>query len=161
MADENNNHGKNENGTLTAQIEQTERRLWDRQVRAHIHTEALIKDLKRELASPSTLLLASELGFIVGELTKKRPAKAEPVTADKEVDSVSRAEATPLKEALDFGSLLIALFHALPPTWVMETFHPEAEEEVPKPEAKPAAETEKPKAGVDLSKSGRSASAPR
>ncbi|MBL1263579.1 hypothetical protein [Candidatus Methylomicrobium oryzae] len=159
MTDQNNNHRKEDNGTLTAKIEETERRLWNRQLSTHIHTDALIKDLRRELASPTTLLLASELGFIVGELTK-RPSKPEHAAADREVDgvSLSRAEATPLKEALDFGSLLITLFHALPPTWILETFHP-AEEET-KPKTEPAA-AGKPKAGVELSKSGKSAFASR
>jgi hypothetical protein len=155
MADYTHHHPEEDHGTLTAQIEETERRLWDRQLRAHIHTNVLIKDLKRELASPTTLLLASELGFILGELTK-RPSKSAPATADGKSEGVSHLEATPLKEALDFGSLLITLFNALPPAWIMETFHPEAEK-ASKPGAKSAAyEAEKPKAGgVDLSKSGR------
>jgi hypothetical protein len=157
-ADPNNQHEEYA-GTLTTQIEETERRLWDRQLRAHIHTNALIKDLKQEMASPAILLLASELGFIVGELTK-RPSKSEQAAAGREdAEVVARADVTPLKEALDFGSLLIALFRALPPTWIMETFHPE--EEAQRPKTEPAAAVEQPKAGVDLSKSGRSPSALR
>ncbi|EIC28523.1 MULTISPECIES: hypothetical protein [Methylomicrobium] len=149
MADRNYHHRKEDNGTLTARIEETERRLLDRQLSTHVHTGALIKDLRHELASPTTLLLVSELGFIVGELTKKRPSKPEYAAADKAIEGALRAEATPLKEALDFGSLLIALFHALPPAWIMETFHP-AEEEA-KPKTEPAAVAGKPEAGVELS----------
>lgn len=145
-----NNHRKEDAGTLTAKIQETERRLWDRQLRAHVHTNALIKDLKKELASPTTLLLASELGFIVGELTK-RPQKSEQISADHDHEGVSRADTTPLKEALDFSSLLITLFNALPPTWIMETFHPEKEDGSTQ-KTQTVAESPRPKARVDLSK---------
>jgi hypothetical protein len=141
-----NNHGKEDSGTLAAQIQETERQLMVRQHYAHIHANTLVMDLKQEMASPTTLLLASEFGFILGELTK-RPSKYERQAAKKEADGTSHDEISPLKEALDIGSLVAALYQAIPLAWIMDTFHPEDA-----PLAGSAATVKNPKAKVDLTK---------
>lgn len=141
-----NNHGKEDSGTLAGQIQETERQLMKRQHYAHIHANTLVMDLKQEMASPTTLLLASELGFIVGELTK-RPSKKERQITKKDTDGISQADISPLKEALDIGSLVAALYQAIPLAWIMDTFHPQDA-----PIAGSAATVKNPKAKVDLTK---------
>lgn len=122
----NNNHLKEYSGTLAAQIEETERQLMIRRQRAHIHADALLRDLQKEMTSATSLVLASEVGFILGELTK-RPAKSERKTASQEGNHTSHAadEVSPLKEALDLGSLLAAIYQAVPLAWIVDTFHPQ------------------------------------
>lgn len=142
-----NNHGKEDSGTLAAQIRETERRLMKRQHYAHIHANALVMDLKQEMASPTTLLLVSELGFIVGELTKRPSKKEERQTAKKDTDGLLQADVSPLKEALDIGSLVAALYQAIPIAWIMDTFHPQDA-----PIAGSTVAVKNPKARVDLTK---------
>jgi hypothetical protein len=142
-----NNHGNGNSGTLAAQIEETERQLVQRQQYVQIHADTFIRNLRREMASPTTLLLASELGFIVGELTK-RPSKKERQTAQKDIAGISHADdISPLKEALDIGSLVTTLYQALPLALIMDTFHPQ---EAPK--AGSSAAVKSPAAKVDLTK---------
>jgi hypothetical protein len=137
-----NNHGNGDSGTLAAQIEETERQLVERRHDAQVHADTFIRDLRREMTSPTTLLLASELGFIVGELTK-RPSKKERQAAQKDTDGVSTADdISPLKEVMDIGSLVAALYQAVPLAWIIETFHPQ---EAPKAGSAAAAK-------VDLTK---------
>jgi hypothetical protein len=120
-----NNHGNGDSGTLAAQIEETERQLVERRHDAQVHADTFIRDLRREMTSPTTLLLASELGFIVGELTK-RPSKKERQAAQKDTDGVSTVDdISPLKEVMDIGSLVAALYQAVPLAWIIDTFHPQ------------------------------------
>lgn len=144
----NHHHLKEYSGTLAAQIEETERQLMLKQYRAHIHADKLIRDLQKEMTSTTSLVLASEVGFILGELTK-RPAKSERKTASQDSDHTSHAdEVSPLKEALDLGSLLAAIYQAVPLAWIVDTFHPQGTPA----QAGSAAGVKAPTAKVDLYK---------
>jgi hypothetical protein len=145
----NNNHGNGNSGTLAAQIEETEHQLVQRQHYVQIHADTFIRDLRREMASPTTLLLASEFGFILGELTKRPSPHAGPA-AKKEADggSTSHEEISPLKEALDIGSLVTTLYQALPLALIMDTFHPQDAPQA----GSSAAAVKNTKAKVDLTK---------
>lgn len=143
-----NNHGNGNSGTLAAQIEETEHQLVQRRHYVQIHADTFIRDLRREMASPTTLLLASEFGFILGELTKHPSLHAGPA-AKKEADvSTSHEEISPLKEALDIGSLVTTLYQALPLALIMDTFHPQ---DAPQ-SGSSAAAVKNTKAKVDLTK---------
>ena len=72
-----NNHRRENFRDLPAEIRETELQLLDRQHQVHVHTHTLVRNLKKELASPAALLLAGELGFILGELTRSPPKKQE------------------------------------------------------------------------------------
>jgi hypothetical protein len=122
----NNSHRNGNSGTLTSQIQEIERQIMHRHHYAHLHTDALVRDLQKEMTSATTLLLASELGFIVGELTK-RPPKNERQSAKPDTDGKLQAEVTPLEEALDLSTLLLGLYRALPWGWIIDTFHPTEE----------------------------------
>lgn len=148
LGKKNNNHLKEYSGTLAAQIEETERQLMIRQRRAHIHADTLFRDLQKEMTSPTTLVVASEVGFILGELTR-RPSESERKTANRESDHASRADkASPLKEALDLGSLLAAIYQAVPLAWIVDTFHPQET----RTKAGSAAGVKAPPSRVDLYK---------
>lgn len=143
-----NNHGNGNSGTLAAQIEETEHQLVQRRHYVQIHADTFIRDLRREMASPTTLLLASEFGFILGELTKRPSLHAGPA-AKKEADgSTSHEEISPLKEALDIGSLVTTLYQALPLALIMDTFHPQDAPQA----GSSAAAVKNTKAKVDLTK---------
>jgi hypothetical protein len=127
-----NNHRRENFDNLPDEIRETERQLLDRQHRIHVHTGTLVRDLRKELASPAALLLAGELGFIIGELTKK-PAKKEEFSADRKAATKDTGGASfsavisPLKTVLGLQNLTPELYQALPLglVWLMDTFHPE------------------------------------
>ncbi|WAK03915.1 hypothetical protein [Methylobacter sp. YRD-M1] len=120
--------GKNSNpkeslSVLNAQIEETERKIMDRQHNVQVRTDTLVRDLQYEATLPTTLLLASEVGFIVGELTKPS-AKKERQTA-KQAHARSAADVTPLKKAMNYMSLAQNLYQTLPLVWILDTLFPE------------------------------------
>jgi hypothetical protein len=115
----NNNHGKENLAALNARIEETEQRIMDWQRIVHVRTDVLVKDLRHEMTLPTTLLLAGEVGFIVGELTKRPAKKERPTGAKSDVDE------RPLKKAMNFMSVAHNLYQALPLVWIMDTFFPE------------------------------------
>ncbi|MGJ0485221.1 MAG: hypothetical protein ACR65R_11950 [Methylomicrobium sp.] len=146
----NNNHLTDYSGTIASQIEEAEHRIMLRQYRAHIHADRLLKDLQKEMTSATTLVLASEVGFILGELTK-RPVKSERKTASQGGNHTSHAdEVSPLKEALDLGSLLAAIYQAVPLAWIVDTFYPQ--ETTAPTKAGSAAGVKAPAPKVDLYK---------
>lgn len=124
------NHLRENSGNLTDEIRETELQIIDRQHRAQVHANRLVRDLRKELASPATLILAGGLGFIIGELTKGPSKKKEGSTASnkrRESESTSFAAAvTPLIKVLGLQNLAPSLYQALPLAvmWIMDTFHP-------------------------------------
>jgi hypothetical protein len=115
----NNNHGKENLAALNARIEETEQRIMDWQRIVHVRSDVLVKDLRHEMTLPTTLLLAGEVGFILGELTKRPAKKERPAGAKSDVDE------RPLKKAMNFMSVAHNLYQALPLVWIMDTFFPE------------------------------------
>lgn len=97
---------------LTAQIEAIEQRVLNRQHAISVRTPLLVRKIHQQLIAPGSLLLASSIGFIFGELTKSCSS------ADK-----SRAvETSPLTTALNLFISLHTLYMALPVAWIMKIF---------------------------------------
>lgn len=118
-----NNNRKENLSVLNAQIKETERQIMDRQHYVQVRTDTLVRDLRYEATLPTTLLLAGEVGFIVGELTKPS-LKKEQQTA-KQAYARSEADVTPLKKAMNFVSLAQNLYQTLPLVWILDTLFPE------------------------------------
>jgi hypothetical protein len=118
-----NNNRKESLSVLSTQIKEAERQIMDRQHRVQVRTDALVRDLRYEATLPTTLLLASEVGFIVGELTKPS-LKKEQQTA-KQAYARSGADVAPLKKAMNFISQAQKLYQALPLVWILDTLFPE------------------------------------
>lgn len=118
-----NNNRKESLSVLNTQIKEAERQIMDRQHRVQVRTDALVRDLRYEATLPTTLLLASEVGFIVGELTKPS-LKKERQTA-KQAYARSGADAAPLKKAVNFMSQAQKLYQTLPLVWILDILFPE------------------------------------
>jgi hypothetical protein len=97
---------------LTTQIEAVEQRVLNRQQTISVRTTLLIFKIQGQLTAPRTLLLASSIGFIFGELTKSCGSAAK----SKSV------ETSPLTTTLNLVVSLHALYMALPVAWIMKTF---------------------------------------
>ncbi|MGZ8187794.1 MAG: hypothetical protein ACXWTP_10560 [Methylosarcina sp.] len=126
MSSGKNSHRENFND-LPDEIRETELKLIDRQHRVHMHADTLVRDLRQELSSPTNLILASQLGFIIGELTKSPPKKDGQTEGKKAADGVSKAAFTSLEKVLGLPNLASTWPQMLPLAlvWLMDTFHPE------------------------------------
>jgi hypothetical protein len=69
------------------------------------------------MTNPATLLLASGIGFILGELTQCQNPKSHSCT-----DEPRATEATPLRTTLNFMIFVHTLYTALPRVWMMKSF---------------------------------------
>ncbi len=107
---------RSKTNALASQIRDAERQVLNRQRRITIHTDALVRNIEQQMTAPTTLLLASGAGFIIGELTQHQPAKSR--TADNIVD----AETSPLGIAFNLISSIQTLYTALPMVWMAKTF---------------------------------------
>jgi hypothetical protein len=67
-----NLHGAN--GPLTDEVEEAEQRLSLRRRELHAEVKTLGVSIRRRATSPDTLLWSVATGYILGELTRKRPA---------------------------------------------------------------------------------------
>ncbi|MGZ8225519.1 MAG: hypothetical protein ACXWT3_02630 [Methylococcaceae bacterium] len=121
--DKNKRHSE-KSGSLAAQIKETEQRLKDRQRNVNVRADILVKDLRQQITSPATLLLAGGAGFIVGELTT-HPPKNERRSIQPDTVVKSEAHMTPLRNAIDFMSLAHNLYQLLPLVFIMDIFYPE------------------------------------
>ncbi|SFF22686.1 hypothetical protein [Nitrosomonas sp. Nm166] len=73
-------HPLNENKfkSLTAQIKDAEMQLQEHQRMVSACKDALIQKTQQKITTPSSLLLAGGIGFILSELTKNKPLKFHP-----------------------------------------------------------------------------------
>lgn len=104
--------------SLAAQIRDAERHVLKRQQKVGVRASTLVRKIHRLMTAPATLLLASGIGFIVGELTKRQTNNSRG-NADKQSNTVT----TPLRTALNLMTSAHTLYTALPITWIMKTFH--------------------------------------
>ncbi|MGZ8183022.1 MAG: hypothetical protein ACXWT1_13775 [Methylobacter sp.] len=122
--------------SLTAQINAAEQQVMNRQQKVGIRTTALVRNIHHQMTASATLLLSAGIGFIIGELTKQRPASKFRSTADK----AHAAETTPLKIALNLMTSARTLYTALPLVWMMKSyFQPDASSQAPKYQFHPMA----------------------
>ena len=75
--------------SLTAKIRDAEQQLLTRQRRVGVRTDALIKNIHRQMTAPSTLLMTVGIGFILGELTKPRSSSNHPVSGKQRTNGAS------------------------------------------------------------------------
>lgn len=121
--------------SLTAQINDAERQVLNRQQEVGIRTATLVRKIHQQMTAPATLLLAGGIGFVIGELTKCQTSKFRG-TADRS----HAAETTPLRVALNLMTSARTLYTALPLVWMMKSyFQPDASGQAPKYQSHPMA----------------------
>jgi hypothetical protein len=85
------------------------------------------------MTNPATLLLASGLGFILGELTQCQIQKSHSTT-----DEPRATETTPLRSTLNFMTFAHTLYTTLPLVWIMKSFkQPGTSDDVYKQQVQP------------------------
>jgi hypothetical protein len=104
--------------SLSAQIRASGRRVAHRQKRISDDTAILSQKIKRQLAAPPNLLLASGIGFIIGEITYRPQVKS------GQPDNKSTTTRSPLTIALSLISSIRTLYTALPLVWLMKAAKP-------------------------------------
>lgn len=105
--------------SLNAQISMAERQLSRRRQTVGERTTSLRGNIHKQMTAPATLLLASSIGFIAGELSHC-PARRTPSSSPAEP---SQANANSRLRTL--LSLLLSartLYHALPMAWLRKRF---------------------------------------
>jgi hypothetical protein len=79
---------------------------------------ALIRKLHQRMTTPTTLLLAGGIGFVLGELTQRRVSNSPGASSGK-----PKATGTPaLMNVLSLIASARALYTALPVAWMIKSF---------------------------------------
>lgn len=91
--------------SINAKIKNTRQQILNHQHAIDRQTTVLTEKIQQQMVKPASLLLAVSIGFIVGELTQRRCAKAENPQA---------AETSPLKIALSLIGSARTLYAILP-----------------------------------------------
>ncbi|ESS73574.1 hypothetical protein MGMO_16c00080 [Methyloglobulus morosus KoM1] len=102
---------------LATRIRDAERQVVNRQRRINIRTDTLVRNIEQQMTAPTTLLLVSGAGFIIGELTKCQPVKSRGTS-----DKIVNAETSPLRIAFNLITSIQTLYTALPMVWIVKTF---------------------------------------
>jgi hypothetical protein len=110
---------KNHSVFLEDQIEDAQRQVVKHHQAVDYRTNVLVRNLYRQLTDPSSLLLAGGIGFIMGELTKRRPSSSRG-TADK-AHGTPTETTSPLKVALNLLTSAQTLYTALPLAWLVKS----------------------------------------
>jgi hypothetical protein len=142
MSSGKNNHRREDINNLPDEIRETELKLIDRQRRVQMHADTLVRDVRHELSSPTNLILASQLGFIIGELTKSPPKNYGQTEVKKAASGGSKAAFTALEKVLGLPNLASTWPQMLPLAlvWIMDTFHPELASKTGSAKTGPAAQ---------------------
>lgn len=110
---------KNHSTFLEDQIKDAQWQVVKHHQAVDYRTNVLVRNIYRQLTDPASLLLAGGIGFIIGELTKRRPSSSRS-TADKAHGT--RTETTsPLKVALNLLTSAQTLYTALPLAWLVKS----------------------------------------
>ncbi|MDP3334096.1 MAG: hypothetical protein Q8Q40_05240 [Methylococcaceae bacterium] len=103
--------------SLSAQISNVEWQILQRQQSINVRGDSLIRKIRQQLTAPTSLLLSGGVGFLLGELTKRRAPKS-CGNGDK-----STAPATsPLITALNLIGTVRTLYMALPIAWMLKSY---------------------------------------
>lgn len=108
---------RNKTKSLTVQIRQAERQVLKRQRGVGIRADMVARKIRQQMTAPATLLLAGGIGFIIGELTKRRPPKFRGAA-----DKSGIAGTTPLRTVLNLVTTAHTFYRALPLVWLMTSF---------------------------------------
>jgi hypothetical protein len=119
---------KNSSKSLLAQIKAAEQQVLHRQNVIGFATVILTRKLQQQMTTPTSLLLASGIGFLLGEITKNRSLKPH-----GKANKTTPIEPSPLNIALKLVTSIQTLYTALPIVWIMKTFYqPISSQESPK-----------------------------
>ncbi|WP_150047967.1 hypothetical protein [Methylomonas rhizoryzae] len=109
--------------SLNGQIRHAEQQLLRRQRQLAKASAKLGSTIHRLMTKPTSLLLASGTGFIIGELTKSQaPLNRDAATGAAEVAATS----TPLMALLSLTASVHTLCTALPLAWMIKSFYQHA-----------------------------------
>ena len=114
---------RNKSKSLRTQIRNVERELLNRQQRTGVRTATLVRKIQQQMTAPATLLLASGIGFILGELTQCQTAKSRGAP-----DKLRTTKTTPLRTALNLMTSIHTLYSALPLAWLMKSFYQQVQD---------------------------------
>lgn len=104
--------------SLNAQISDAQRQVLKRQQKVDVGTARMIRTMRWQLTKPTSLILATGIGFIVGELSRcSSPKKSNTVNQPRE------SEISPLKIALNLLITARTLYTALPMAWLIKSYH--------------------------------------
>lgn len=103
--------------SLSQQIRAAERDLLHQQRRVAVSADHLVQTLHRQLTSPMSLLTASGVGFIIGELTRRQTPR--PCSGGDQLPAI---DATRWQTALSFAGSVHALYTALPVAWLVRLY---------------------------------------
>lgn len=121
--------------SLTAQIKDAERQVLIRQRGFDDSAVMLTRKIHQQMTKPATLLLASGIGFILGELTQCQNPKSRGAA-----DKPRASETTPLRTALNLMASAQTLYTALPLVWMMKSLHqPSTSDQADKRQVQPEA----------------------
>ncbi|MDT4287955.1 hypothetical protein RO575_00115 [Methylomonas sp. MO1] len=108
-------------GSLNAQIKIAERQVLKRRQSLGHRTTSLLENIYKQMTAPATLVLASGIGFIAGELSKcPTPPRTAPLPEPTENRNV--AASTHLRTILSLLLSAHSLYNALPITWLRKRF---------------------------------------
>jgi len=102
---------------LNAQINNLEWQILQRQQSIHVRGDSLIRKIRRRLTAPTSLLLSGGVGFLLGELTKRRAPKS-----CGNSDKSKAPETSPLITALNLIGTVRTLYMALPIAWLLKSY---------------------------------------
>lgn len=100
--------------SLKDEIKDTERHRLIHEWKLSAQADKLVQDIHQQITAPGTLLLACGIGFIIGELSKRRPAPKSDRTGGKK---------SPFKAAISFITSAHTLYSALPLSWLIKSFY--------------------------------------
>ncbi len=104
--------------SLTSRINNTEKHISNGQRKVDVRIAVLTRNIRQQLTSPATLLLACGFGFIIGELTKHRDSKSIATSNKPETN-----ETTSLRTALSLMTSMRTFYTALLPlAWIIKSF---------------------------------------
>jgi len=110
---------KNHSPFLEDQIKDAQWQVVKHHQAVDYRTNVLVQNIYRQLTDPASLLLAGGIGFIIGELTKRRPSSSRG-TAEK-AQSPRTETTSPLKVALNLLTSAQTLYTALPLAWLVKS----------------------------------------
>ncbi len=103
--------------SLEAQIRAVERQVQSRRRGIDDRMTTLIRKLHQGMTAPTTLLLATGLGFVLGKLTQRRVSNSPGASSGK-----PKATGTPaLMNVLSLIASARALYTALPVAWMIKS----------------------------------------
>jgi hypothetical protein len=102
--------------SLSSQIGALERQVLAHRQAIPIQRDSLVVKARLLMTAPSTMLLTSGVGFMIGEVTKRQ--SPQPKNADEKSKA---AESSPLITALNLITTARTLYMALPIAWILKS----------------------------------------